>query len=729
MAEFMNPSHLSADELAEELRIRQIVATGQGGLRLLNQAIMNEEVGKAFPPGPPTGLRVQSEVRQCKDLIKTLTEEIQNLSKSSDESLMRRLRSKFLHLRGKVRRLSVVSGSDEPTISLNNQVNQMDTLFAAIRDYVSSDGSNSPPENVNRGSLDEGAVGGTATSAPSTMGEGLFNPVTLTAPTGNNNVWGSASLISDAFHGRNNTSLSYVAPPNADTGIISALMSTASSLHQGPMINNVSTGSTQVPQPPPRYSFIEPTNDSNAQSFNTLSTLQQVPHTAPQTVGQTGSGASVNDFMGSMGYSRATQYPPSIPHTTQPPQQYIPPANLTLRQAYIPNQQNVAIPPEFAPHPQNVLNQQNFGLQQAYVPHQQHVAVPQVYAQNPLIIPNPQNFAQNVPAYQGQAQQPAGAGAVRPVFTHQMSKWNLTFSGKDSDMWVDDFLFRVETLARSANIGLDVLPLGMHYLLHGTAQDWFWIYHRNNPQATWAAFADEMRHQFSSTETELELYDKVRNRKQRSGESFAQFSVDVCTLAARLRNPLAEADLLEHLRANMNVGLRTALLYHPSPNLRALRDAAKTYEKLVNTKVDLRLPSRHINEVSELHQGPHPNVQAVYMPPHAQGSTSSQHQYQYFEPAGIEAFSRNGAAPAVPVATNRADLLTCWNCDEMGHTFLDCEVATKNVFCYGCGTKNVYRPSCPKCLQGNLRQGGVTHAQHRPNETPTRVTPNPFVRR
>lgn len=179
----------------------------------------------------------------------------------------------------------------------------------------------------------------------------------------------------------------------------------------------------------------------------------------------------------------------------------------------------------------------------------------------------------------------------------------------------------------------------------------------------------------------------------------------------------------------MNVGLRSALLYHPSPSLRALRDAAKTYEKLANSKVDLRPTTRRINEVSELQQSYQPDVQAAFMHQPAQGIPSVYHHYQYTEPAAIESLSRTKSVPAPPTVTNRAELLVCWNCDEMGHAFVDCEVATKNVFCYGCGAKNVYKPSCPKCQQGNLRQGGVIHAQPRPNNASTRVTPNPFGQR
>lgn len=39
----------------------------------------------------------------------------------------------------------------------------------------------------------------------------------------------------------------------------------------------------------------------------------------------------------------------------------------------------------------------------------------------------------------------------------------------------------------------------------------------------------------------------------------------------------------------------------------------------------------------------------------------------------------------------------CWNCDSTGHHWQDC-LENRTIFCYGCGTKNVYKPQCQKCV-------------------------------
>lgn len=37
----------------------------------------------------------------------------------------------------------------------------------------------------------------------------------------------------------------------------------------------------------------------------------------------------------------------------------------------------------------------------------------------------------------------------------------------------------------------------------------------------------------------------------------------------------------------------------------------------------------------------------------------------------------------------------CWNCEESGHHWMDC-LHDRNIFCYGCGAKGIYKPNCEK---------------------------------
>jgi len=47
-------------------------------------------------------------------------------------------------------------------------------------------------------------------------------------------------------------------------------------------------------------------------------------------------------------------------------------------------------------------------------------------------------------------------------------------------------------------------------------------------------------------------------------------------------------------------------------------------------------------------------------------------------------------------AIQRKTSLTCWNCKQPGHRFDDC-LEPRTIFCFGCGTKDIFKPRCPKC--------------------------------
>lgn len=115
-----------------------------------------------------------------------------------------------------------------------------------------------------------------------------------------------------------------------------------------------------------------------------------------------------------------------------------------------------------------------------------------------------------------------------------MSKWALKYKGTSSGLHVDDFLFRVETLAQSLDIEFNRLAMGMPFILEGEALEWFWIYQRENPNANWQTFRGAMSHQFSKVENQFEIWDQIRSRKQRDSESFGQLYIAVAALAGRL---------------------------------------------------------------------------------------------------------------------------------------------------------------------------------------------------
>lgn len=169
-------------------------------------------------------------------------------------------------------------------------------------------------------------------------------------------------------------------------------------------------------------------------------------------------------------------------------------------------------------------------------------------------------------------------------------------------------------------------------------------------------------------------------------------------MAMKLTQPIQEADMVALLRANMKPQLKSALVYHQTPTVRLLAEAAKQFEKLAMETIPAE--GRRDNRIV----------------PHRLHEIDAVSHQAYEQPLERD---RKGNAFEEVSATNRKaasgqSLVTCWNCDDIGHSFKECTVATRNVFCYGCGAKNMYKPNCLRCSQGNFRQDGQNPFSVRP---------------
>lgn len=311
-----------------------------------------------------------------------------------------------------------------------------------------------------------------------------------------------------------------------------------------------------------------------------------------------------------------------------------------------------------------------------------------------------------------------------------MSKWPIRFAGTSRDLPVDEFIFRVETLARLGNIPQPALALGLHQLLGGAVADWYWIYIRNEPNATWLQVKNSLIFAFQSNVSDDAIRRLIMYRLQRPGERFMEFCVALQGLEVRLANRMSEFELLNTMKRNMLPHLQDRILFFPVNSILQLQQRVRQIEELMQRqsevhnmrRSDLKIhelsvpppayvaghtePTRHsifssdeslvnmlngqagaFNISSNENQNPFsslpPGYSIVGPPPQPQG------QFDYV----------NAISPA-----DRNNLTICWNCDDIGHSYTDCQ-KPRCIFCYSCGTKGFIKGNCPTCsvrlLQGN----------------------------
>lgn len=253
-----------------------------------------------------------------------------------------------------------------------------------------------------------------------------------------------------------------------------------------------------------------------------------------------------------------------------------------------------------------------------------------------------------------------------------INSWNIKFDGNSSSFPVGKFLYVITALTND-NLGGDFQLLCDHFqiLLSGRAKEWYWRYRSSMGQISWRPLSIALRSYFSDHLSDNDIREMIRERKQLPGESYDNYYADVLKLCDRLRYPLLEEDLVEMLKRNLRPQLRRELFYITVTSLAHLRHLILRREVLNNeleNKYNLRPTQKHISE--------------------------------------LELDDKDEELLGNVSTINKNSNITCWNCKKQGHAFVDC-LEERSIFCYGCGTENVFKPNCTQCKnQGNLNASG-----------------------
>lgn len=302
----------------------------------------------------------------------------------------------------------------------------------------------------------------------------------------------------------------------------------------------------------------------------------------------------------------------------------------------------------------------------------------------------------------------------RPNISQAITRWSVKFGGHKNDLPIDEFIFRIENLAAADNVPLYNLVGGLHHLLTDGATDYYWIQRRKYPNANWEQLKMLMLSHFARQENDFELRNLIMNRKQANKEEFNEFSLTVECLAARLRRPMADEELVEILRENMSSRLQDRLLLVPTPTVEILKSTCKKFERLWSSQSERPRDTRFNNRVAEVEWHARGDAIDQCSGGSTQMALPCELDRHRPEPLQLSAISRD-----LPVVGPANEYVICWNCRDIGHTYVDCMAAERRIFCFGCGESNVIKPRCPKCNSGNWRAGGNPNGRPRPNTYPT----------
>lgn len=270
--------------------------------------------------------------------------------------------------------------------------------------------------------------------------------------------------------------------------------------------------------------------------------------------------------------------------------------------------------------------------------------------------------------------------------------WNIRFDGTKNGLTVDEFIYRISSMTQQQlNGDFEITCNNLQVLLFDKALHWYWRYHKKVNSIKWEDFCVALKCEFKDMRSTYDIREELRNRKMRPGETFESFYDSICLILDHLETPMVEAELVEILVRNLSPDIRHELLYVPVYSIAHLRKLVQMRENLLTDAFYRK------NMVAKPHQA----SQATGRRHIAEVKVDDESEIEFPNTVHVDAVDQN-------TATRK-----CWNCDQPGHFWDDC-VRERTIFCYGCGTKNVYKPQCSNCIN---RKHSASKNYQRPNST------------
>lgn len=267
-----------------------------------------------------------------------------------------------------------------------------------------------------------------------------------------------------------------------------------------------------------------------------------------------------------------------------------------------------------------------------------------------------------------------------------ISNWKLKFNGGTNSLSVENFIYRVEALTIQTLRGdYNLLCHNAGLLFEGKANDWFWRYHRSVSIMEWSELCKALRKQYKDSRTDVDIRELIRDRKQKTNETFDSFYESIVDLTDRLNEKLSDRTLVEILRRNLLPNIQHEILNLSIHSVEDLRDICRRREFFLQ---DIRRRQGLQNTRTAPIQRRIAEIEPDF--------NESEHELPEEANLEISAIS-----------------LICWNCKKTGHRYQDC-LAERTVFCYGCGSPDTYKPSCRRCSSKNFRVSAQRSAQKPP---------------
>lgn len=349
--------------------------------------------------------------------------------------------------------------------------------------------------------------------------------------------------------------------------------------------------------------------------------------------------------------------------------------------------------------------------------------------QNHFFHPVPISSANHLPTLPTVANYPSRESDYE---RRSLARCGLSYSGSPSGITVDMFLFQLNSVADSNHISDDVLLVELYLLLKDVAVQWYWTYRRHNPRSSWSALRSAFYDRFRDRRTQWEIRRMVESRKQQAGESFLDFYNHMWSLTLQCHSPYSDAEFIQLLFNNMKPVLQFHLTDRTFSDINELIKSCTAWESALSR-------SRFGSDISSYYRR---GINAFSANFEDDLGTSTAHEQapntETLAASAVSAIQPSGRPFSNPIPSggefsgrvnnpnpppgSRDGYVVCFNCQDVGHTFMNCMLAPSGMFCYRCGKRDTITPRCPNCSGNQVSGSWRVRAREPLTQTTPRIT-------
>lgn len=277
---------------------------------------------------------------------------------------------------------------------------------------------------------------------------------------------------------------------------------------------------------------------------------------------------------------------------------------------------------------------------------------------------------------QGEISRPSTSAVSNGASTSKsfpVHKWNLTFDGTTKSS-VNSFLEQIEELSFARNVSEDELFRSSIELFEGPAKVWYRSVRRKIN--SWSEVVAALRKDFLPKDSDDDLWEVIRNRRQKKDERVIIYVAAMENLFSRLIVKATQAERLKIIRKNLMEEYHVHLALKEVTSVDQLAEICRVLEDAGIIKDQAYRSPNARRKVFSL------EADLAHLP------TRESHQ-------------RADSTRKVKAVSE----LRCFQCHQAGHVRRNCQANRRRVdrpnrkgpTCFGCGQAGVIKPNCPNC--------------------------------